>query len=91
MGHFPTFLHVLDGFIGCKLDNKAHVTENMDVPKRLLVLRDTPVAISIICMLTCLFAHTSTNIHLLHANKRTKHNQTRGTSTPLLPTCPKNH
>lgn len=60
IGHFSTLSYVLAGFIGSKFGNKAHSTEDMDVPKSLLFLRDTPVAISftmsIIFMVTCLFA-----------------------------------
>nr|MBF4406159.1 PTS ascorbate transporter subunit IIC [Vibrio anguillarum] len=47
-------------FIGSKFGNKEHSTEDMNVPKSLLFLRDTPDAISftmgIIFMVTCLFA-----------------------------------
>jgi len=60
IGHFSTLSYVLAGFIGSKLGNKEHSTEDMDVPKSLLFLRDTPVAISftmgIIFIITCLFA-----------------------------------
>ncbi|WP_036774556.1 PTS ascorbate transporter subunit IIC [Photorhabdus australis] len=60
IGHFSTLSYVLAGFIGSKLGNKAHSTEEMNVPKSLLFLRDTSVAISctmaIIFMITCLFA-----------------------------------
>lgn len=60
IGHFSTLSYVLAGFIGSKFGNKAHSTEDMNVPKGLLFLRDTPVAISftmfIIFMITCLFA-----------------------------------
>lgn len=60
IGHFSTLSYVLAGFIGSKFGNKAHSTEDMNVPKGLLFLRDTPVAISftmfIIFIITCLFA-----------------------------------
>ncbi|EAS77409.1 MULTISPECIES: PTS ascorbate transporter subunit IIC [Vibrio] len=60
IGHFSTLSYVLAGFIGSKLGNKEHSTEEMNVPKSLLFLRDTPVAISftmgIIFMVTCIFA-----------------------------------
>ncbi|MDW6092716.1 PTS ascorbate transporter subunit IIC [Vibrio rhizosphaerae] len=60
IGHFSTLSYVLAGFIGSKLGNKEHSTEDMNVPKSLLFLRDTPVAISftmgIIFIITCLFA-----------------------------------
>ncbi|HHX8263458.1 TPA: PTS ascorbate transporter subunit IIC [Vibrio diabolicus] len=60
IGHFSTLSYVLAGFIGSKFGNKEHSTEEMNVPKSLLFLRDTPVAISftmgIIFVATCLFA-----------------------------------
>ncbi|ATA23177.1 PTS ascorbate transporter subunit IIC [Brenneria goodwinii] len=60
IGHFSTLSYVLAGFIGSRFGNKAHSTEDMNVPKSLLFLRDTPVAIaftmSIIFIITCLFA-----------------------------------
>ncbi|MET2971924.1 PTS ascorbate transporter subunit IIC [Vibrio harveyi] len=60
IGHFSTLSYVLAGFIGSKFGNKEHSTEEMNVPKGLLFLRDTPVAISftmgIIFMVTCIFA-----------------------------------
>ncbi|EGR1416278.1 PTS ascorbate transporter subunit IIC [Vibrio parahaemolyticus] len=60
IGNFSTLSYVLAGFIGSKFGNKEHSTEEMNVPKSLLFLRDTPVAISftmgIIFMVTCLFA-----------------------------------
>ncbi|PHM37553.1 PTS ascorbate transporter subunit IIC [Xenorhabdus innexi] len=60
IGHFSTISYVLAGFIGSKLGNKAHSTEEMNVPKSLLFLRDTSVSISItmavIFLLTCLLA-----------------------------------
>ncbi len=60
IGHFSTLSYVMAGFIGSKLGDKTRTTEDMNVPKSLLFLRDTPVAISftmsIIFMVTCLFA-----------------------------------
>ncbi|QJG44769.1 PTS ascorbate transporter subunit IIC [Escherichia coli] len=60
IGHFSTLSYVLVGFIGSKFGNKEHSAEDMNVPKSLLFLRDTPVAISftmsIIFLVTCLFA-----------------------------------
>ncbi|ELB2753141.1 PTS ascorbate transporter subunit IIC [Vibrio alginolyticus] len=60
IGHFSTLSYVLAGFIGSKFGNKEHSTEEMNVPKSFLFLRDTPVAISftmgIIFMVTCIFA-----------------------------------
>ncbi len=46
LGHFSTFSYVLSGFIASKLGNKTHSTEDVNVPKALMFLRDTPVAIS---------------------------------------------
>lgn len=60
IGNFSTLSYVLVSFIGSKFGNKEHSTEDMNVPKSLLFLRDTPVAISftmsIIFLVTCLFA-----------------------------------
>jgi len=60
LGHFSTISYLLSGFIGSKFGNKEHSTEDMQVPKALLFLRDTPVAIAftmwIIFIVTCLFA-----------------------------------
>lgn len=60
LGHFSTCSYVLAGWIGAKLGNKAHSSEEVQVPKSLLFLRDTPVAISftmgIIFLITSLFA-----------------------------------
>jgi PTS system ascorbate-specific IIC component len=60
LGHFSSFSYILAGFIGDKLGNKAHSTEDVNVPKSLLFLRDTPVAISftmgIIFLVTCVAA-----------------------------------
>ena len=46
LGHFSTCSYVLAGWIGAKFGNKAHSSEEVQVPKSLLFLRDTPVAIS---------------------------------------------
>ena len=60
LGHFSTCSYVLAGWIGAKFGNKAHSSEEVQVPKSLLFLRDTPVAISftmgIIFLITSLFA-----------------------------------
>jgi len=60
LGHFSTCSYVLAGWIGAKFGNKAHNSEEVQVPKSLLFLRDTPVAISftmgIIFLITSLFA-----------------------------------
>ncbi|MBW3783660.1 PTS ascorbate transporter subunit IIC [Aeromonas veronii] len=46
LGHFSTCSYVLSALIGAKFGNKAHSCEDVQVPKSLLFLRDTPVAIS---------------------------------------------
>ncbi|MFM5857596.1 PTS ascorbate transporter subunit IIC [Aeromonas rivipollensis] len=60
LGHFSTCSYVLAGWIGDKFGNKAHSSEEVQVPKSLLFLRDTPVAISftmgIIFLITSAFA-----------------------------------
>lgn len=60
IGHFSTCSYVLSAFIGSKFGNKENSTEHMNVPKGLLFLRDTPVAVSatmlVIFLVTCLVA-----------------------------------
>ncbi|QSR45528.1 PTS ascorbate transporter subunit IIC [Aeromonas dhakensis] len=60
LGHFSTCSYVLAGWIGAKFGNKAHSSEEVQLPKSLLFLRDTPVAISftmgIIFLITSAFA-----------------------------------
>ncbi|MCS3770541.1 PTS system ascorbate-specific IIC component [Aeromonas hydrophila] len=60
LGHFSTCSYVLAGWIGAKFGNKAHSSEEVQEPKSLLFLRDTPVAISftmgIIFLITSAFA-----------------------------------
>ncbi|WP_339329844.1 PTS ascorbate transporter subunit IIC [Aeromonas hydrophila] len=60
LGHFSTCSYVLAGWIGAKFGNKAHSSEEVQVSKSLLFLRDTPVAISftmgIIFLITSAFA-----------------------------------
>ncbi|WP_281705933.1 PTS ascorbate transporter subunit IIC [Aeromonas taiwanensis] len=60
LGPFSTCSYVLAGWIGARFGNKAHSSEEVQVPKSLLFLRDTPVAISftmgIIFLITSLFA-----------------------------------
>ncbi|MCV9877514.1 PTS ascorbate transporter subunit IIC [Brenneria izbisi] len=59
-GHFSAVSQLLSAFIGSKFGDKEKSTEDMDVPKSLLFLRDTPVAIAFtmffIFLFTCLFA-----------------------------------
>ncbi|WP_429078739.1 PTS ascorbate transporter subunit IIC [Aeromonas veronii] len=60
LGHFSTCSYVLSALIGAKFGNKVHSCEDVQVPKSLLFLRDTPVAISftmgIIFLVTSAFA-----------------------------------
>ncbi|MFM4973819.1 PTS ascorbate transporter subunit IIC [Aeromonas veronii] len=60
LGHFSTCSYVLSALIGARFGNKAHSCEDVQVPKSLLFLRDTPVAISftmgIIFLVTSAFA-----------------------------------
>ncbi|MGL5993547.1 MAG: PTS ascorbate transporter subunit IIC [Aeromonas sobria] len=60
LGHFSTCSYVLSALIGAKFGTKAHSCEDVQVPKSLLFLRDTPVAISftmgIIFLVTAAFA-----------------------------------
>lgn len=62
-GHFSAISQLLSAFIGSKFGNKEKSTEDMDVPKSLLFLRDTPVAIAFtmffIFLFTCLVAGPS--------------------------------
>ncbi|WNN43962.1 MULTISPECIES: PTS ascorbate transporter subunit IIC [Winslowiella] len=62
-GHFSAISQLLSAFIGSKFGNKEKSTEDMDVPKSLLFLRDTPVAIAFtmffIFIVTCLVAGPS--------------------------------
>lgn len=63
-GHFSAISQLLSAFIGSKFGNKEKSTEDMEVPKSLLFLRDTPVAIAFtmffIFIFTCLVAGPST-------------------------------
>lgn len=60
LGHFSTFSYVLSGFIAKRVGNKSKSTEDIVVPKSLMFLRDTPVAISctmaVIFLVSCAFA-----------------------------------
>lgn len=47
IGHFSTLSYVLSGWIGEKFGDKSKSTEDINVPKKLMFLRDTPVAIAI--------------------------------------------
>jgi PTS system ascorbate-specific IIC component len=62
-GHFSAISQLLAAIIGSKFGNKEKSTEDMEVPKSLLFLRDTPVAIAFtmffIFIFTCLVAGPS--------------------------------
>lgn len=47
MGHFSTFSYIIAGFIGSKFGDKSKSTEDLNVPKSLMFLRDTPVAVAV--------------------------------------------
>ncbi|GAL09701.1 putative integral membrane protein [Vibrio astriarenae] len=46
MGHFSTLSYLVAGFIGEKFGDKSKSTEDINVPKSLMFLRDTPVAVA---------------------------------------------
>ncbi|WP_305457707.1 PTS ascorbate transporter subunit IIC [Photobacterium leiognathi] len=46
MGHFSTLSYVISGYIGSKFGNTSKTTEDINVPKSLMFLRDTPVAVA---------------------------------------------
>lgn len=60
IGHFSTFSYVISAFVGSKLGDTSKSTEDIQVPKNLMFLRDTPVAVattmSIFFMLASVFA-----------------------------------
>ncbi len=47
IGHFSTLSYVLSGWLGEKFGDVSRSTEDIKVPKGLMFLRDTPVAIAI--------------------------------------------
>ncbi|WP_332419564.1 PTS ascorbate transporter subunit IIC [Vibrio metschnikovii] len=51
MGHFSTFSYIIAGFIGSKFGDKSRSTEDLNVPKSLMFLRDTPVAVAVTMLL----------------------------------------
>ncbi|PSW43215.1 PTS ascorbate transporter subunit IIC [Photobacterium leiognathi] len=46
MGHFSTLSYVISGYIGSKFGDTSKTTEDINVPKSLMFLRDTPVAVA---------------------------------------------
>jgi PTS system ascorbate-specific IIC component len=46
IGHFSTLSYVIAGYIGSKFGDTSKSTEHINVPKSLMFLRDTPVAIA---------------------------------------------
>jgi PTS system ascorbate-specific IIC component len=46
IGHFSTLSYVISGYIGSKFGDTSKSTEEINVPKSLMFLRDTPVAIA---------------------------------------------
>lgn len=47
MGHFSTFSYIIAGFIGSKFGDTSKSTEHLNIPKNLMFLRDTPVAVAV--------------------------------------------
>ena len=56
MGHFSTLSYVVSGYIGSKFGDTSKSTEDINVPKSLMFLRDTPVAIATTMILFFLLA-----------------------------------
>ncbi|MFA0188651.1 PTS ascorbate transporter subunit IIC [Vibrio lentus] len=46
IGHFSTLSYIVSGFIGSKFGDTSKTTEDIQVPKSLMFLRDTPVAVA---------------------------------------------
>ncbi|NGZ12310.1 PTS ascorbate transporter subunit IIC [Vibrio aestuarianus] len=46
IGHFSTLSYVVSGFVGSKFGDTSKSTEDINVPKSLMFLRDTPVAVA---------------------------------------------
>lgn len=59
MGHFSTFSYLVAGFIGDKFGDKSKSTEDINVPKSLMFLRDTPVAVATTMALFFMMAQLS--------------------------------
>ncbi|PFG56424.1 PTS system IIC component (L-Asc family) [Vibrio sp. ES.051] len=56
MGHFSTFSYIIAAFIGSKFGDKSKSTEDLKVPKSLMFLRDTPVAVAVTMAIFFLFS-----------------------------------
>ncbi|MCD9523031.1 PTS ascorbate transporter subunit IIC [Photobacterium carnosum] len=56
MGHFSTLSYVVSGYVGSKFGDTSRSTEDINVPKSLMFLRDTPVAIATTMILFFLLA-----------------------------------
>ncbi|MGF1720358.1 PTS ascorbate transporter subunit IIC [Vibrio kyushuensis] len=46
IGHFSTLSYIVSGFVGSKFGDTSKTTEDIQVPKSLMFLRDTPVAVA---------------------------------------------
>lgn len=58
MGHFSTFSYLIAGFIGSKFGDTSKSTEDLNLPKSLMFLRDTPVAVAVTMALFFLVSST---------------------------------
>jgi PTS system ascorbate-specific IIC component len=56
MGHFSTFSYLIAGFVGSKFGDVSKSTEDINVPKSLMFLRDTPVAVATTMAIFFMFA-----------------------------------
>ena len=56
MGHFSTFSYLVSGYIGSKFGDTSKTTEDINVPKSLMFLRDTPVAVATTMAIFFMFA-----------------------------------
>ncbi len=60
IGHFSTLSYIVAGYVGSKFGDTSKTTEDIQMPKSLMFLRDTPVAVattmSVFFMLASVFA-----------------------------------
>ncbi|MFC1236368.1 PTS ascorbate transporter subunit IIC [Vibrio sp. F74] len=60
IGHFSTLSYIVAGYVGSKFGDTSKTTEDIQMPKSLMFLRDTPVAVattmSVFFMLASIFA-----------------------------------